>query len=87
MKGDICIRQEVKKYVPLLLFPILFSIALYVFAHGFTVRQLERGAEQTLDLFYLQISTMTQETDNVARSYSAADLTTETGVSQLLGKR
>ena len=71
MKGDISIRQEVRKYVPLLLFPVLFSIVFYLFARGFMVRQLEQGAEQTLDLFYLQISTMTQETDNVARSISS----------------
>ena len=71
MKGDISIRQETKKYVPLLLFPILFSIVLYTFVHSFMVRQLESSAEQTLDLFYMQISIMTRETDNVARSINS----------------
>ena len=71
MKGDISIRQEVKKYAPLLLLPILFSAALYFFVHSFTVRQLERSAEQTLSLFYIQISAMTRETDNVARSINS----------------
>lgn len=71
MKGNISIRQEVKKYAPLLLLPILFSAALYFFVHSFTVRQLEHSAEQTLDLFYIQISAMTRETDNVARSINS----------------
>lgn len=71
MKSEISIRQEIKKYVPLLLLPILFSVVLYTFVHGFTMRQLESGAEQTLDLFYAQISSMTRETDNVARSINS----------------
>ena len=71
MKGDISIRQELKKYAPLLLFPILFSVALYIFVHGFTMRQLESGAKQTLDHFYMQISAVTRETDNVARSLNS----------------
>ena len=71
MKSDISIRQEIKKYAPLLLLPILFSVVLYIFVHGFTVRQLESSAKQTLDLFYIQISVMTQETDNVARSINS----------------
>ena len=71
MKGAISIRQEVKKYVPLLLLPVLFSVALYCFVHSFTVRQLELRAKQTLDLFYRQISAVTRETDNAARSISS----------------
>lgn len=71
MKSDFTIGQEIKKYVPLLLLPILFSVVLYTFVHSFTVRQLESRAEQTLDLFYSEISSMTRETENVARSISS----------------
>ena len=86
MKGTISIRQEIRKYVPLLLLPILFSVVLYIFVHGFTVRQLESGAEQTLDLFYMQISAMTRETDNVARSLNSdfSTLSNLPGVSDAL---
>lgn len=71
MKDDISIHQELRKYAPLLLLPILFSIALYFFVQSFTVRQLELSADQTLDLFYMQMSSMARETDNVARSISS----------------
>lgn len=71
MKGDISIRQELKKYAPLLLLPLLFSIVLYFFIQNFTLRHMQESAEQTLDHFYTQISAMTRETDSTARSLNS----------------
>lgn len=71
MKGEISIRQEIKKYVPLLLLPVAFSIALYAFVHGFTAKQIKAQAEQTVNLFYMQMSAMTRETENVAYSLNS----------------
>ena len=71
MKGDISIRQELRKYAPLLLLPLLFSVVLYLFIQGFTLRHMKENAEQTLDRFYAQVSAMTRETDNAARSLNS----------------
>ena len=71
LKGDISIRQELRKYAPLLLLPLLFSVILYFFIQSFTLRHIEESAEQTLDRFYAQISAMTRETDNTARSLNS----------------
>lgn len=68
MKANISIRQEMRKYLPLLILPILFSLLLYGLVRRDMTQQMEQSAKQTLDLFYQQVSTMTLETESVAHS-------------------
>lgn len=70
MKGDISIRQELRKYMPLLVLPVLFSFALFFLVHGFTRLHMNSEATQVLDTFYMQISVMTRETESVAAGLS-----------------
>lgn len=71
MKRNIDIHREIKKYLPLLLFPIFFSIALYILLQNFAIRQFEREEEKTIELFYNQMSAMVRDVDNISLSISS----------------
>lgn len=71
MKSEFSVHQEIRKYAPLLILPVIFSVFLYAFVHNFTQERLKTEVEQTLDLFYMQMSAMTRETEGIGESLSS----------------
>ena len=65
------LKHELRRYVPLLVLPVIFCVVLCLITYNFLLQQVKTNAEHTLNIFYLQITAMKDETRNVSLSVSS----------------
>ena len=71
METPFKLKYELRRYIPLLILPVFFCVVLYLITQNFLLKQIKTNAEQTLNIFYLQVTAMSDETRNVSLSVSS----------------
>ena len=59
-------RQEIRRYLLLLLIPLVFCVILYFAVQGVVTRQIRQGAQDTVQQVYVRTSAMMHEVDMVS---------------------